>query len=256
MRKMNKRTNAHSHFMNNYNLQKCKRALRVSNQQIMKKLIPNSKRSQGHIEMMLSFILFITAILFIFFYINPFSKTADKSNELEQIQNKIMQSISEKAGRLSVVSYSGNCYNFNELEYPSVNYVEFPESSSGGIDKYTIYFSNKFPSKINTHKDNPIGCTSYKLGVFSNETIILYDLLKDLATGCNTDAGYKDTKKNLGISLDFTLNITDMSRVPLADLNFAKRIPAGVEVQSEEFPIKIVNSNGATVDAIFNIKVW
>lgn len=219
-------------------------------------ILPKSKRAQGHIEMMLSFILFISAILFIFFYINPFSKSVDKSNELEQIQRIIMQSISEKAGRLSVVSYDASgCYDFDSAYYPG-NYVEFAESSPTPPRMYTIYFSDKFPDKIAAHKNNPPGCTNFKLGVFSNETIILYDSLKDLAANCNTEIGYKDIKKNLGISMDFVFNNTDMNRVPLSELNFAKRIPAGVEVQAKELPIKLIKSDGTTVNAIFNIKVW
>ena len=229
----------------------CKKAIRVSNQLIINKIIPNSKRAQGHVEMMLSFILFISAVLFIFGFMNPFSKSVDKSNELEQVQRVIMQQISDKAGRLSAVSYDASgCYDFVNNEYPE-NYVEFADSAP---NKYTIYFSNKFTGQNALNKI--LGCTNYKLGVFSNETIILYESLKDFAVSCSSDAGYQQKKRDLGISMDFVLNITNMNREPLADLNFAKRISAGVEVKSKEFPIKIIKSDGTIIDAIFNIRVW
>ncbi len=217
------------------------------------KLTPKSKRAQGHVEMMLSFILFIGAILFIFVYLNPFSKSVDSRNELEQVQRIIMQQISDNAGRLSVVSYDNSgCYKFDNSQYPA-NYVEFAESVS---KKYTIYFSNKFTGQNAPHKIDSCGDASYKLGVFSNETIILYDLLKNFAASCNSDLGYQQKKKDLGLSLDFALNITDMNRQPIGDLNFAKKVSAGVEVKSKEFPIKIVKEDGTIINAIFNVKVW
>ncbi len=258
-----KRSNAFPHFQDNYNLLKPQKffSRNFCSDQESKRFL-TCKKAQGHVEMMLSFILFISAILFIFAFMNPFSKSVDKSNELEQTQRAIMQQISDKAGRLSAVSYDPTeCYDFINSEYPG-NYVEFAGSTP---KKYTIYFSDKFNSQNAPHKvGNPLSSclnplvenTDYKLGVFSNETIILYDSLKDFAADCSSYAGYQQKRRDLGISMDFVLNITDMNREPLADLNFAKRISGGVDVKSKEFPIKIIKSDGTVIDAIFNIRVW
>lgn len=215
-----------------------------------------NKRSQGHVEMILSFILFIGAILFIFFYINPFTKTTDNSDEINQIQNIIIRNITATVGRLSVLGNSAGCYNFIDGDYPSTNYVEVKGNTP---NLYTIYFGDAdvFPDII---KPNKGSCSDYSLGIFSNETIISYRKLKQLAYDGKDNIGaasrYQDLKKNLGINMDFVISVTDLDRNPIPELSFSKNIPRTVEVESREFPMVAVNESGNDNQIIFNLRVW
>jgi len=214
--------------------------------------------------MLLSFVLFIAAILFIFLYINPLSKTQNKVNEIDQVQKIIMENISVTAGRLSVVSYfhpvnnPNGCYYFETAEYYNVKYVQFDESSPGTNKKYTIYFSDNFPisNAINksTTSADCLGA-NYGLGVYSNETIILYDLLESFAASSSTDEGYKKIKEDLGINTDFIINCADINGTYLPELSASRRIPAGVEVRSKQFPIRLIENNGTIMNVIFNLRV-
>ncbi len=241
---------------------KNKKAILVSNQLVMNRIMLNSKRSQGHVEMILSFVLFISAIIFIFFYINPFSKTIDNGNEIEQVQRIIMKNISVKAGRLTIASYvdpinnPDGCYDFAALEYPSVNYVEILETTPGTDKKYTIYFSDSFPTINPNHRIPSCSANNYKLGAYSKETIILYDLLENLATISNTDIGYKKIKEDLGINMDFIINSTDLNRNYISELSFRRRVPTGVKIDSKELPIRLIKNDGTMLDVIFNLRVW
>ena len=90
-----------------------------------------SKKSQSHVEVMISLVLFVGAVLFIFLVINPFAKTESKQVSISQIQDNVLREISVKIGKLPVVSFNqghGNspnnyCYNFDIDEY-KVNFNE------------------------------------------------------------------------------------------------------------------------------------
>lgn len=210
-----------------------------------------NKIGQGHVEVIISFVLFMGAILFIFFYINPFSITKENSNDIDQTQKIITQAISSEAGRLSITGNESNgCYEFSNSEYPG-NYIEYPETTP---KKYTIYFSDKFSSPNAPNKKS--GCTDYKLGVYSNDTIIIYDLLKNISTASANDADYKNLKKNLGINSDFNIECSDMNKNTISELSFYRRIPFTIQVKSKEFPIRIIKSDGTILQAMFGLKVW
>lgn len=218
------------------------------------------KQGQGHIEILLSFLLFIGAIIFIFFYINPFSKTVDNANEVNQVQKIIMDNASVAVGRLSiVVDNPGDCYKFMPGNYLNSNYIEMDE----GQRRYTVYFSDIFPSINAPHMDGSAACISippsklnYRLGIFLNETIISYDKLMSIASNCKSDEGYKNTLKNLGIITDFSFNSKDINGNEIPDLSFSRRIPNSVAVESKEFPLRVIKNDGTFTDIIFNLKVW
>lgn len=212
-----------------------------------------NKIGQGHVEVIISFLLFIGAIFFIFFYINPFSMAKESIRDIEQVQKIIMQSISTEAGRLSITSFDATgCYDFSSDEYPG-NYIEYKESTSG---KYTIYFSDRFSSSNAPNKQAACPPDSYRLGVYSNDTIIIYDLLKNLVSSSTNDLDYKNFKKNLGINWDFSINCSDIDGNSIPELSFYRRIPSSIRVESKEFPIRILKSDGTIIQAIFNLKAW
>ncbi len=211
-----------------------------------------NKSAQSHVEMMLSFLLFISAIVFIFFYINPFAKTADNTNELNQVQKIIIENASAKVGRLSIVINSGGCYNFAPADYSNNNYIEISEPPK----KYTIYFSEIFPSTHAPKKDENCDPSRYRLGIFLNDTIMSYDRLKSIASACKNDAGYKDTLRNLGIIMDFSFSCKDENGNVIDEISFTRRIPSSVQVDSKEFPIRLIKDDGSIINVIFNLKVW
>jgi len=217
-----------------------------------------NKKGQGHIEMMLSFVLFLAAVLFIFFYIKPFDNTTGHSDELNSVQNIIINYITSNVGRLSIVSSSpSGCYDFNPLNYTdsSGKYVEVVENSPSTKKLYTIYFGDPsiFPNIITPHK-SACSVSDYTLGVFSNQTIISYRKIQQFVQDLNDPM--KQVKKDLGINADFSINTTDFNRNPIPALSFSKNIPGTVEVESKEFPIVAINDSGQSNELILNIKVW
>jgi hypothetical protein len=218
-----------------------------------------NKRGQGHVEMIISFILFVGAVLFIFFYINPFTQTVDKSGDMERVQSIIIKNISATVGRLSIIGTG--CYHFEESQY-GTNYVEVLGDNILGKKQYTIYFGE--PDVFNKSAPHRDTCPlNYQLGVFSNETIISYERLLRLAIDIGNDAGntnpltdYKKVKQNLGINMNFLINCTDLNGNVIPDLSFSKNIPPTTEVESRQLPMVLINKNGQANQIILNLKAW
>jgi hypothetical protein len=205
-------------------------------------------KSQGHVEVIISFVLFIGFLLFIFVFLNPFARTEEPSYIMDNAQKAIMSSITDKVGKLSVIlSESGTCYNFDETDYGS-KYREVSESNA----KYTIYFNDIFfiyAPKKQIVCDNK----NYTLGVYSEEKMGVYDKITDLKEDYNN---YEALKNSLGITNDFLFSVSDLTGAKIEALSASRTVPGGVNVESRDIPMRVINNNGQIQELILNIRVW
>jgi hypothetical protein len=207
------------------------------------------KLSQGHVEMMISFVIFIGFLLFIFLIINPFSKSENKPMILDKLQEKILNNISSKVGKLSIfLGNSSDCYDFNEDNY-GVNSVVHYKETVENEGMYNIYFSDIFDGNFQTKK----GCSpqNYKLGIYSEEEMIVYEKVLSLK---QTD--YDLLKKNFGIKNNFLISFKYIDGPEIPELTISKSIPKGINVDSKEIPVRVINKNGDVLELIMNIKAW
>jgi len=159
------------------------------------------KKSQGHVEIILSFALFLGVILILFLFINPFSKTKETISIIDNIKKIIINNMSSEIGKLSIiVNETGDCYDFDNSKYTG-NYREI----QGDNRKFDIYFSNIFndyaPNRI------PGGCPldKYRLGAYSKEKILIYEEIERFKDDYETR--YENFKKELGITSDFAFDL-------------------------------------------------
>jgi len=214
---------------------------------LFNKRLLNSKRSQSHVEIILSFVIFIGFLLFVFIFMNPFAKAKDTSYIMDNIQKTVIGNITEKIGKLSIIlNKTGDCYDFNETNYKS-NYYEVQEDNM----KYMIYFSNIFT--INApNKNSSCNPNNYTLGVYSEEEMVVYEKIINLKNNYNSD--YNSLKSSLGITNDFSFNVENMMGEEL--ISVSRNIPTGIDVEAREIPIRTINSNGQIQELILNIKAW
>jgi hypothetical protein len=134
-----------------------------------------------------------------------------------------------------------------------MNYIEAPGDYPG---MYIIYFgAPDVFSDNHPHKDGSCLSSSYKLGIFSNETIISYKKLQQLSYDLN--ANYKGEKTNLGISRDFSIDSFDLDTGnKISEISFDKNIPRSINIESIELPVVLINESGYSKNIIFNLKVW
>ncbi|MDD5191969.1 MAG: hypothetical protein PHH54_04905 [Candidatus Nanoarchaeia archaeon] len=210
------------------------------------------KRAQGHVEVMISFVIFIGFLIFTFIFLNPFAKTEEPNYIMDNAQKGIINNISDSVGKLSIIlNVNGTCYYFNEADYDG-DYQEVQESNI----KYTIYFNDIFNNNA-TIKNINCNQTNYTLGVYSKEEMILEDNLKKLKTSYEmSDDSYDNLKENLGITNDFLFKTRDLLENETAELSVDRNIPQGIDVESRDIPVRVINNNGQIQELILNIRVW
>ncbi len=205
------------------------------------------KRAQSHVEVMVSFVIFIGFLLFIFIFLNPFARTGEPNYIIDNIQKAIINNITDEVGKLSIIlNESGTCYKFNETDYEG-DYLETYEGR-----KYAIYFSDMFDN-TETIKENNCNPSNYTLGVYSTEKIVIYEKILYLKSSYNN---YEDLKKSLGITTDFLFKTKNLIGEEVPELSVARNVPRGIDVESREIPIRVINNSGQIQELILNIRVW
>ena len=230
------------------NNKKVERSYLLNNKKVERSYLLNNKKGQGHVEMILSFLIFIGALIFLFIFINPFAKTEEISI-IKGIQEKIIQEISLEIGKLNIILSSPNsCYDFTPSDYFG-NYKEKLETDR----KYNIYFGEIFNNST-TIKDNSCLSGNYTLGTFSKEKMIIKNKTENLVIQYNQD--YVTLKNNLGITSDFVFSFKNLFGIEMAELTVSKNIPVGVNVEAKEFPIRMIDENADIQELILNIRAW
>ncbi|VVB78082.1 Uncharacterised protein [uncultured archaeon] len=212
-----------------------------------------NKKAQGHVEMIISFLIFIGAVSFIFVFLNPISQPKEKTLVMNNLEKKIMSNITSELGELFIVTDANDgCYGFDPLSYLNKNYFELHKPNTR---EYTIYFSEIFKSKYTTKYIPGTGCdpTKYTVGSYSEEEIISYDKVIELKTQYS---GYNTLKKSFGISDDFSFSFRYLNGTQISEMSVSKGIPSGIVRKSEDIPIRVMNSSANIQELILNIMVW
>lgn len=215
-----------------------------------------TKNSQAHVEIIISFAIFLGALAFVFIFINPFAKGNASTNNFDSFEKILIEKLSVDVGKLSLVSYDtiNGCYKISDFsKYSDKNYMEIIENSPT-YKKYSIYFSDFILSSSAPHNSMTCDESSYNLGVYSNEKIISYEELKNVKKDCST--GCDDFKKNNGINFDFSFNCKDLDNNYIDEISFSRKIPVGVEAGAKEFPIRAITNEGKIIELVFNLRVW
>ena len=231
--KRGKKANSHSEFQFN-----------------KRNMLLNSKRSQGHIEVIISFVIFIGFLLFVFIFLNPFARTKEPSYIMDNIQKAIINNITDEVGKLRIiVNQTTDCYNSSKVLNYGNKFVEVRDSKNPRL--YTIYFGDFFSGTLSC---SPLG-KNYTLGMYSKEKMVIYDKISDLKGSYNVD--YKNLKISLGITNDFLFKTRNLIGEETPELSVTRNIPKGIDVESREIPIRVINnSNGQIQELILNIIVW
>jgi hypothetical protein len=222
-----------------------------------------TKKAQMHVEIILSFTLFIGAILMIFIFINPLSRTQQQTLNTNIIQQNIIKEISESVGVVSVITTeidpntglpnTRNCYNLPS-EYSILygnSYLEVPDPAHPR--KYTLYFSDELN---NHHPNNQIDCPidTFLFGAHTEEKIVIYNKISEIIN--NYDADYFQLKETLNINHDFKFQFKETGTGDILEPRKHKSIPQGINVIAKEIPIITIKDTGVVQEVILNIQAW
>jgi hypothetical protein len=206
-----------------------------------------NSRSQAHVEMMISFVIFLGALILIFLFLSPFAKTKTVDNSINEVQKIILNKISSDIGKLSViVNSSSDCYDV-PAEY-GTGFIEAPDANPR---RYNLYFNLNgagLKSCLTSTGRN------FSLGVYSTENLVVYDNAVGLTNNYNSD--YKELKNSLGITKDFSFSFRELDGSAINQISVLKNISQGIEVSSNDIPVRVINSSAAIKNLILNIRVW
>ncbi|MEM2956555.1 MAG: hypothetical protein QW041_03230 [Candidatus Pacearchaeota archaeon] len=234
-----------------------------------------NKRGVSGTEMIVSFALFITSLIFIFIYLIPLATPPSNSlmtlletavNEKAGIEVEIMPFAvnktlldNENADCFQIASpISGNIFLTDENE----KVVEFKKSGENLVIKKRgkFYYVKKGingenPSLICSKTIQLVKDASYSLSVKRSEMMYLYENLRILNNSYYSN--YNGLKQEIGFPVisDFSIIVFDSRRNEI--INMKKPLPK-VNVLAKEFPIEILSSEDGikTIKGYMRLMVW
>jgi hypothetical protein len=238
----------------------------------MVKMIKTKKGVSGHIELIISFLIFITFVAFLLIFVNPIKKTNTNTHYIDMTESAIMENITTNLTTFSVVLPSSAsqcfCIPYN-LPRPDAKLIVKDEEGNfisatsalanicigAGNRFHKVYFSEEFAESgvACDPLTNTLAAGTYNLGVLNDYKKVSNKSLYSLNNSYNED--YGKLKTELAITWDF--NIIVNSTLNGEYLVYGKtQEPKNSEVMAREIPIEVINESGGFIPAIMSLQVW
>lgn len=234
-----------------------------------------SKKGISHVEMMLSFVIFIGFVFFLFSIFHPFETDNGEDNSLGPLQNEIMSRVSTKVifQTLSLDKKEG-CFKIKDyLENSGIQKnnkivvknkdeeVVESESKNNNLvvgrnesDFFYITASSIFEEKGEECKNTKfIAPSNYTLGLWRSYTMVSNKSLHELKETYRNNYSLLREELKLPSSEDFGFTIRNQSREIMID---ATKDKPQVEVYAKSKPIQIVYKSGKIRYAVLGTQVW
>ena len=235
----------------------------------MKTLSIKSKRGT-HVGVVISFVIFVTFIIFIYLAVQPKIGTVNKKNLLEQIKNNLIDEISTSVTSVSVLlATSVNCVKLEGFFSESGMGPKIKVSNqAGGVLPATaqdpdLFVSNNQAVFLNIYESDEFGLFSppitscansptYKLGLIKTSNSILESKIIKLIEDYKNDEG--PVKDSLGVpegnelAIGFTNNDGTTTETTQPDVS--------ISVFSDDVLIRYINQNGVEESGLLNVKIW
>ncbi len=220
------------------------------------------KRGIGHIEIIMSFVMFILFLGFAFYFFSPFQSGRTMKSSLDYVFDEIVQEASITLESYSVVLEPGcEVVNISSETYGNVLIFDEDGNSLGGLreinkfcgfgtfeDFITILISGEFPQSGSPCP--ALGAPCSNISSSNNEFAISNKSFYDLVGEYN--ANYLSLKDDFNIGVDFAFSLVFDDGTG----NFAeKEVPANLEVLSNKDRVKVITTGGF-VFADLIVKVW
>jgi len=238
----------------------------------------------SHVGVILSFVIFITCVIFLYIIINPAVKTSeDKTSILEYVENQILENVSANFTSTSIqISSSANpttkCIKLQDLliltemgssrirvknESYGIQQAYFGTGEDFGaliINRnnsdnlfFRIYYSPEFGKLEESSMSSctEINYENYSIGVIQNGVYAfeekLYTLIEDYQNH------YEQLKTDLKIpsAYEFGLSFTKSDGTAISVGN-----AGDTAVYAEEIPFQYIDEDANVQSGFINIKIW
>jgi len=234
--------------------------------------ITRDKKGAEHVETIISFVIFLSLIIFILVVFKPltlFSKLG--SSNLDITESEILKNISMELSvysvKISAVDSEKDCFSIknktddDRLIMRNESGEKINSGKQGDVinfekngDFYRIYLSEEFDV------GSPPGCLGgieegegkYTLGVLKTYDVVSNYSLNNLFK--TYDENYPGLKEELGIKNEFNIVVRNKTSEILKTTKAYR--PVGIEVMAKDIPIEILDKDGNLNPVTLNIQVW
>ena len=231
----------------------------------------NTKKSQGHIEVIISFVIFIGFVLTFFLFLNPLNRVAINPSALDDIQAILFDNLSSPVKYVPVRLHSiqDACFEINDaldlgnttivfdsngkILTSQLNNGKISISNSGEEKFYKIYSSDLFEGST-LSLCIALDSSDYGFGVLSSENRIFFENLKSLQRDYISD--YDGLRKNLKIRSNFDFVIFDLNRYAIMNDTISVHKLKGENILARDIPIRVINETAGENEFIFSLRVW
>jgi len=234
------------------------------------------KKAQMHVEIIVSFVIFVGFLLFLLYFLNPVGKQNLSFSSLEKVQEKILDNVAISYRTVTLVLESApsgdECYKFEANDFLSENLVAYDgegikrEVSLKKSDKkielqlksgQRVYKISSFEGFV---EEGYSPCNSNSppssWGLIENTGAVFEDYLAELKGYYESD--YVKLKTDLGLQKDFDFVVYDENRAVLNGYDVRDSFEGirGNEILSRDIPLTMVNNVGEKTKIILNLRVW
>ncbi|MEK6873337.1 MAG: hypothetical protein AABW91_00680 [Nanoarchaeota archaeon] len=239
-----------------------------------------NKTGSGHVEVIISFVLFIGFLGFIFIAFNPL-KPSSNSAIVNSVYNVLEENLSVELNKVSVnlnsIPAGQNCFKLlntgqliSDLSCNNQNILikdkdnrkkpaqiinnEIVSGLSSDSNFYTIYCSDEVNPNLGSFSlCEEYDETQYEVGIIVSSNYWSLKKLNDLRNNYQTN--YDNTKK------EFVRETSDFGFITW-DLNLSKEfdvtqeVPKGLDVISKTLPINIIDSDANVTKHTITVMTW
>ena len=239
------------------------------------------KQKKGsHVGVVLSFVIFMTFIFFIYLITQPALKTERKDNSLEFLAMGLMEKVSANLTAVSVAITQSNpqdCVRLSSFfSTTDVGNRVVARDDSGntlqssvdvddllvvrnGVTFFKVYESEEFNTAA-TGQINPCQQLSqgngYILGLIKTDERVFQAKVVKLIGNYSSD--YDGLKDDLKISQgnEFDFSFTYANGTEIATKNKNQTISSSINIYAKNVPIVYISENASEESGFLNVKIW
>jgi len=234
------------------------------------------KKASGHIEVVLSFVIFISFVIFLFAMF-PVYQIKKSEIGLDSAERGILNFTSAKANYFVIVlNKSTQCFSYPSQDISSKLIVRnssggrINAKSEGGIwyvqetallnDKfYGFYYSSEFSEEgygviSGECKNLTNQSISYEIGLVRRDEVVSYSKMASLINNYNLKYGEIRGNFSMPAGENFEFSVVDLKGNII--LNASRKKPERTTVLSRNTPIQMVYNNGTYVFGMLNTRTW
>jgi len=234
------------------------------------------KRGASHLEVILSFVIFVTFVLFLIIFLSPTENTDLSDSIILRIQDSFEKEATIELATLFVKSTDAGCVNVDfsglGLDGGSLVYDAIPSQGRQGrgitasINSYDSSFSSdtvSFESEsaedafyvaisdefaLNSQDICTTGVVDHETGSLEYETIISNNSAYSLKARYDSDYDLLKQELNIPVGVDFA--------IVTKDYQMETNVPEGVDVIAKTFNYQVLYVNGTKEYQQVIFKIW